>query len=105
MKHSCTITALPPLAGSNSAPGDKPANLDPQPAPSAAPGMSRPEFLSSFWDFPRLCQEVPLGARTLRDAIKQGWLPAIRLPNGRRLLFDPASVRSALLRLQTGNHA
>jgi hypothetical protein len=92
------------LSTDTNAPSASPANLNPQATPSAAPGLTRPEFLASFWDFPRLCQEVPLGARTLRDAIKKGWLPAIRLPSGRRLLFDPASIRSALLRLQTGNH-
>lgn len=105
MKDSCNITALPPLAGSNSAPGAKPATLNPQPASSAATGGISPELLAMFWTFEVLCKQVPLGPRTLRDAIMKGWLPAIRLPGGRRLLFDPVSVRSALLRLQTGNRA
>jgi hypothetical protein len=67
--------------------------------------MVSPELLAMFWTFTDLCKQVPLGPRTLRDAIKKGWLPAIRLPNGRRLLFDPQSVRAALRRHETGNHA
>jgi hypothetical protein len=104
-KHLCNLTSLPPQAGSNSASGDKPANLNPQPASSAATGGISPELLAMFWAFTDLCNQVPLGPRTLRDGIKKGWIPSIRLPGGRRLLFDPPSVRAALLRLQTGNRA
>lgn len=55
-----------------------------------------------FTDFPGLAAAVPLGERTLREEIKKGHLPAIKMPGGRRLLFHMPSVELALLRFQRG---
>ena len=55
-----------------------------------------------FLDFKQLCERLPLGERTLREAIKRRQIPFIRLPGARRLLFDWENVRAALLRHQQG---
>lgn len=56
----------------------------------------------NFTDFDGLMAAVPLGPRTLREEIKKGRIPTIRLPGGRRLLFHLPSVERALLRFQRG---
>jgi hypothetical protein len=56
----------------------------------------------NFTDFTGLLLAVPLGERTLREEIKKGHIPAIRMPGGRRLLFHMPSVERALLRFQRG---
>lgn len=56
----------------------------------------------NFTDFEGLMAAVPLGPRTLREEIKKGRIPTIRLPGGRRLLFHLPSVERALLRFQRG---
>lgn len=55
-----------------------------------------------FTDFPGLLAAVPLGERTMREEIKKGRIPAIRMPGGRRLIFHMPSVERALLRFQQG---
>ena len=55
-----------------------------------------------FTDFEGLLAAVPLGERTLREEIKIGRIPCIRLPGGRRLIFHLPSVERALLRFQRG---
>lgn len=55
-----------------------------------------------FTDFHGLLKAVPLSERSARDKIKQGLIPSIRLPGGRRLLFHLPSVEKALLRFQKG---
>lgn len=55
-----------------------------------------------FADFSGLAAAVPLGERTLREEIKKGNIPAIRMPGGRRLLFHMPSVERSLLRFQKG---
>jgi hypothetical protein len=56
----------------------------------------------NFTDFPGLLAAVPLGERTVREEIKKGRIPAIRMPGGRRLIFHLPSVERALLRFQKG---
>ena len=58
--------------------------------------------LHGFLSFHALCARVPLGPRTLREEIKRGRIPHIRLPGARRLLFDWDAVRASLLRYQSG---
>jgi hypothetical protein len=57
---------------------------------------------AGFLDFKQLCERLPLGERTLREAIKRRLIPHVRLPGARRLLFDWDNVRAALLRYQQG---
>ena len=57
---------------------------------------------TGFLDFKQLCERLPLGERTLREAIKRRIIPHVRLPGARRLLFDWENVRAALLRHQQG---
>ena len=52
--------------------------------------------------FKQLCARLPLGERNLREQIKRNRIPHIRLPGGRRLLFDWQTVHQALLRYQRG---
>ena len=58
-----------------------------------------------FVGFDALAAAVPLSARTLREQIKRGQIPTIRLPGGRRLLFHLPSVEKSLLRFQRGGIA
>jgi predicted site-specific integrase-resolvase len=62
-----------------------------------------PNQRPGFWDFAVLAANVPLGERTLREYVRRGTIPSIVLPGGRRRLFDPAAVRAALLRHQSGS--
>jgi hypothetical protein len=50
--------------------------------------------------FDQLVARLPLGARSLRAAVKAGRVPAIRLKGGRKLLFRWSSVVEALSRLE-----
>ncbi len=53
-------------------------------------------------EFQELLKRVPLSARTVRDAMRRGWIPHIRLPNARRILFDFDAVRTAFRRFERG---
>ena len=53
-----------------------------------------------FIDFATLAERVPLCERSLREAIRRGRIPSIRLPGARRVMFCWDSVQSALLRLE-----
>jgi hypothetical protein len=55
-----------------------------------------------FIDFAELSRQVPLCERSLREAIRRGRIPSIRLPGARRVMFHWDSVQEALLRLQRG---
>jgi len=66
---------------------------------AAGSGSAKP---MGFWGFTELLANVPLGERTLRDLIKRGLIPCVRLPGGRRLIFHPESVQRSLLRWQKG---
>ena len=92
-----------------------PARPQADPAPTEAPAWFRPaveqllrEFAAKsatgprFVEFKELLQLVPLGERTIRDAMRKGWIPHIRLPGARRILFDPELVRASLARYSTG---
>lgn len=76
--------------------------------PSATTGTASaqpPDHITpppGFLDFKQLCERLPLGERTLREAIKRRQIPYVRLPGARRLLFDWENVRAALLRYQQG---
>ena len=52
---------------------------------------------NGFLDFNQLGERVPYSPRRLRDLVKDGTIPAIRLPGARKLLFDWANVRRALV--------
>lgn len=52
--------------------------------------------------FDQLVTRLPLSPRSISAGIKDGWIPAIRLPGGRKLLFDWDVVRAALRRFETG---
>lgn len=52
--------------------------------------------------FDELVARLPQGPRTLREEIKRGRIPHIRLPGARRLLFDWQSVQRSLLRFEQG---
>ena len=69
---------------------------------AGAPSREESSAQSGFLDFKGLCKRLPLGARTLRTEIKRGRIPHIRLPGGRRLLFDWETGRANLLRHQRG---
>lgn len=45
---------------------------------------------------------LPVSRRTLTSWKAKGWIPFIKAPGGRRVLYDSASVRTALIRLQRG---
>lgn len=62
------------------------------------PGSAKPIFIT----FAELAQNVPLCERSLREAIRRGRIPSIRLPGARRVMFHWPSVQEALLRMQRG---
>lgn len=57
-------------------------------------GLARKEFINQS----QLLEELPICARTARNWIAEGKLPAVKI--GRRLLFHWPSVTAALLRQQ-----
>ena len=57
---------------------------------------------AKFIDFAELAHHVPLCERSLREAIRRGRIPSIRLPGARRVMFHLDSVQAALLRMQRG---
>lgn len=67
-------------------------------APPPEQGVPSPKFI----DFAELSRHVPLCERSLREAIRRGRIPSIRLPGSRRVMFHWDSVQEALLRLQRG---
>ena len=73
-------------------------------ATSAAPGMPPNQSAPSeiFIEFRELRRRIPLCERSLREAVRCGRIPSIRLPGARRVLFHWNSVQAALLRLQRG---
>jgi len=70
--------------------------------PAGDKTLTKGNLPAGITDFVGLCAAVPLSERTLREEIKKGRIPAIRLPGGRRLLFHMPSVEKALLRFQRG---
>lgn len=91
--------------------GSKPAVTAVAEASSPAPAQTAPTTLElntearhpfGFVGLEQLRTLVPLSERTIRTAIKRGYIPAIRLPGARRLLFDPAAVQAALQRFSRG---
>ena len=70
------------------------------------PGSLQPDGsemkMAAFITVRELQRIIPLCDRTIRAHIKSGKIPSIRLPHSRRLLFDIASVRAAMLSYQTG---
>ena len=52
--------------------------------------------------FDDLVARLPQGPRTLREEIKKGRIPAIRLPGARRLMFDWENVQRSLRRFERG---
>ena len=73
-------------------------NLGVAPVLPPNPSASSPKFI----DFAELARHVPLCERSLREAIRRGRIPSIRLPGARRVMFHWDSVQSALLRMQRG---
>ena len=63
---------------------------------------TEPTATNPFIDFQELHHRIPLCERGLRDAIRKGRIPSIRLPGGRRVVFHWESVQAALLRMQRG---
>lgn len=61
-----------------------------------------PKIEREIIGFNELVARLPLGARSLREGIKEGWIPTIRFPGGRKLLFDWEIVRAALRRFEKG---
>ena len=57
---------------------------------------------SELIGFTELCARTPLSGRTLRTLIQQKKIPAIRLPGGRKFLFDPEAVFTSLKRFERG---
>jgi predicted site-specific integrase-resolvase len=57
-------------------------------------------FLSEIQILPHL----DVSRRTLAKWRARGLIPYVRLPGSRRILYDWASVRSALLRQQSGTN-
>jgi len=72
------------------------------PATTGAASALPPQQSASqtFIDFATLAQRIPLCERSLREAIRRGRIPSIKLPGGRRTLFCWESVQEALLRMQ-----
>src|SRR4051812_12879293 len=61
-----------------------------------------PEF-SEFTNFDGLMERLPWrGERCLREDVRRGRFPSIKLPGSRGYIFHWPSVRAALLRLQRG---
>ncbi len=60
--------------------------------------LSPPGFL----DLTELQTRIPLSERTIRSLIAKRVIPHVRLPGGRRLLFDWPSVKRSLLRYEEG---
>lgn len=59
-------------------------------------------ILAAFIDFTELAKRVPLCERSLREAVRRGKIPSIKLPGARRVMFHWDSVQAALLRMQRG---
>ena len=66
---------------------------------------SAPSALAAFITLTQLRERLPLSERTIRNEIRKGSLPVIKLPGSRRLLFDWETVRNTLLRHQRGEGA
>ena len=63
------------------------------------PAASHPPRLI---ELPELLKLVPLSERTIRASMRRGWIPHIRLPGARRILFDPEAVHASLRRFEHG---
>ena len=63
---------------------------------------NEPVAQETFIGFQELCRRVPLCGRSLREHVRYGRIPSIRLPGSRRFVFHWGSVQAALLRLQRG---
>ena len=77
-----------------------------EPPASGADHDQEPEPPAShvFIGFDLLKQRLPYGTRRLRDLVKKGIIPSIRLPGGRKRLFDWTTVRASLKRYERGGH-
>jgi hypothetical protein len=75
-------------------------NPDTQMQDAGKPTAPSTKIPVGFTDFDGLCAVVPLSPRSLRTAIKDGRIPCVRLPGGRRLIFHLPSVEKCLLRFQ-----
>jgi hypothetical protein len=69
---------------------------------TAGPGVVANNSSGDFYGFDGLRAAVPLSPRTLRELIKRGLIPHIRMKGGRRLIFHGPSVNCAVLRFQKG---
>jgi hypothetical protein len=54
----------------------------------------------TFIDFESLLARVPMCERSLREAVRKGYIPSIVLPGARKRLFHWPSVEAALRRQQ-----
>jgi hypothetical protein len=81
-----------------------PHTAGPAETTGAAPALPPNQSASTpkFIDFAELSRHIPLCERTLRQAIRDGRIPSIRLPGARRIIFHYESVQAALLRMQRG---
>ena len=77
-------------------------DLDRVAAATHALMLGAPGGLPIFIDFTELSRHVPLCERSLREAIRRGKIPSVRLPGARRIIFHLESVELALLRMQRG---
>lgn len=62
---------------------------------------SNGDTVPQFLDFKGIAQRIPLSERALRDAVRKGTIPSIKLPGGRKRLFLWKDVEAALRRLTT----
>lgn len=68
----------------------------------AAPALPQNESAPpGFIDFATLRPRVPLCDRALREKIRKGVIPSVRLPGSRKRLFWWPAVQAALLRHTT----
>lgn len=95
---STTIRTTPPQSGNEAAP----EWVRPLIEAAVREALAAHQTPGRFLELPELLEMVPLGERTVRAAIRRGWIPHIRLPGARRLLFDPVAVRASLRRFETG---
>lgn len=80
------------------------ASASPTGSPDGAPALPAAQvaILATFIDFPELAKRIPMCERSLREAIRRGRIPSIRLPGARRVMFHWPTVQETLLRLQRG---
>lgn len=62
---------------------------------------SIPNDEPGFIDFKRLAARVPYSQRRLRELVRNGTIPSIKLLGGRKYLFDWDAVAAAIRRHST----